>query len=57
MIFSLAAHHLGPFLARLREWVLEGQGFAEQSVVRTETFLTWALNAIKLSINKHLGDD
>ena len=45
-LFSLAAHHLGPLLARLREWVLEGQGFAEPSVVRTETFLTWARSVI-----------
>src|SRR5580704_175102 len=33
-MFSLAAHHLGPFFARLREWVLEGQGFAEPSGVK-----------------------
>jgi hypothetical protein len=55
-LFSLAAHHLGPFLARLREWVLEARASQNRGrkprnssdilLVRTETFLTWARNVI-----------
>ena len=51
-IFLLpCCHQLGPFFARLREWVLEGQGFAEPSGVKVGSFFFHLGYA-----NKHLGD-